>query len=481
MGTLDKRERAGAGLAAGSVLLVGGSVAASSLLAGYPVLGGQAVRYLAAGILLAAWTRLQRKPLPRPAGREWAWLAALAAIGLAGCSVLMIQATRVADPASVGVIIGAAPLVIIIAAAITARRRPTSQVLLAAAVVTAGSAAAQLGGATGPTWSPAGLLWSAGALGGVVGSSLLAAPLLPRLGAMAVTVYACGLAGILLLAAATVVHVAGGPPILRTPTAAQLASLVYLTIAVTALVFIAWYGAMERLGMDRTGLFNGLIPVTSLAAVTLTGTGTITPLRLLGAVAVLAGVLLGLSRARQVPVGTVIQAVSTPEPTTTLKVVPGGAPGPKGGGRPRLYLPLGRARSSPYFATVVGSSNRGLVIVVVIVPLDRSWPSVTRMTVFAVFSTTQRLDPWSSSPSMEFGMRPATLTGALAPVTGFTVNSLSSTVLSTIRVLPSAVAAMPFRLRPAVEKAATGPLRGIVTARPRRPNGPIGISYMSGL
>ena len=49
MSTLNKRERAGAGLAGGSVLLVGGSVAASSLLTGYPVLGGQAVRYLAAG------------------------------------------------------------------------------------------------------------------------------------------------------------------------------------------------------------------------------------------------------------------------------------------------------------------------------------------------------------------------------------------------------------------------------------------------
>ena len=299
MSTLNKRERTGAGLAAGSVLLVGGSVAASSLLGGYPVLGGQAVRYLAAGILLAAWARLQRTSLPRPAGREWAWLAALAAIGLAGCSVLMIQATRTADPASVGVIIGAAPLVIIIAAAITARRRPNRRVLLAAVVVTAGSAVAQLGGATGLTCSPAGLLWSAGALGGVVGSSLLAAPLLPRLGALAVTVYACGMAGVLLLATAAVAHGAGGPPILRRPTAPQLAALAYLTIAITALVFIAWYGAMERLGVDRTGLFNGLIPVTSLAAVTLTGTGTITSLRLLGALAVLAGVLLGLSRARQ--------------------------------------------------------------------------------------------------------------------------------------------------------------------------------------
>jgi hypothetical protein len=71
MSTLNKRERTGAGLAGGSVLLVGGSVAASSMLNGYPVLGGQAVRYLAAGLVLAAWARLQHTPLPRPTGREW--------------------------------------------------------------------------------------------------------------------------------------------------------------------------------------------------------------------------------------------------------------------------------------------------------------------------------------------------------------------------------------------------------------------------
>src|ERR1700749_5114683 len=285
MGTLDKRERAGVGLAAGSVLLVGGSVAASSLLEGYPVLGGQAVRYPAAGLLLAAWTRLLRKPLPRPAGREWAWLAPLAAIGLAGCSVLMIQATRVADPASVGVIIGAGPLVIILAVAITAGRRPGNRFLLAAVIVTAGSAAAQLGGATGAHWSPAGLLWSVGALGGAVGSSLLAAPVLARLGALAVTTYSCGIAGLLLLAVAVVARAAGGPPVLRLPTGTQLGALAYLTIGVTAVVFLTWFGAMQRLGVERTGLFNGLVPVTSLAAVSLTGTGTITAFRLLRALA----------------------------------------------------------------------------------------------------------------------------------------------------------------------------------------------------
>ena len=79
-------------------------------------------------------------------------------------------------------------------------------------------------------------------------------------------------------------------------------------------MFVAWYGAMERLGVDRTGLFNGLIPVTSLAAVALTGTGTITPPRLLGALAVLVGVILGLSRARQVPAGIVGQADHSAQP-----------------------------------------------------------------------------------------------------------------------------------------------------------------------
>src|SRR5262249_29723450 len=44
---------------------------------------------------------------------------------------------------------------------------------------------------------------------------------------------------------------------LRTPTATQLAALSYLAVAVTAVVFLAWYAAMTRLGVDRTGLFNG--------------------------------------------------------------------------------------------------------------------------------------------------------------------------------------------------------------------------------
>jgi hypothetical protein len=57
------------------------------------------------------------------------------------------------------------------------------------------------------------------------------------------------------------------------------------------------------------------IQATRVAAVALTGTGTIAPGRLLAALTVLAGVILGLSRARQGPAGTVNHADHSAPPT----------------------------------------------------------------------------------------------------------------------------------------------------------------------
>jgi drug/metabolite transporter (DMT)-like permease len=290
-----KPERTGVLLAAAAILLVGGSVASSRLLVAYPVLGGQGLRYAVAGALLAGWAGFRRQRVVRPVGSEWLWLVGLAAVGLAGTSVLLIEATRITDPAAVGVVIGAAPVVIAIVYPIAAGRGPAKRVLAAAVVVAAGAASAQLGPATGQGWSVAGLLLSVGALAGVAGTSLLAVPLLPRLGGMTVSVYACALASGQLLMAATLVRLAGGPAVLRPPTWTELAALVYQAGAVTAMVFLAWFAAVQRLGVERTGLFNGLIPVTSLIAVAVSGTGTVTAVRLVGAFAVFAGLLLGLS------------------------------------------------------------------------------------------------------------------------------------------------------------------------------------------
>lgn len=294
MRNVERQELIGAALAAGAMLLVGGSVVASSLLADYPVLGGQGVRYLAAALLLAAWARVRGQRLPRPDLRAWGWLTGLALVGLAGFSVALIEASAVVEPAVLGVIVGAAPMAIVMLGGLASRTRPTRRLLLAGAIVTGGTAVTQLSGAGGPAWGWGGLALCFAALLGAVATTLFAAPVIPRLGPIAVTTYACGIAGVVLLGGAVARSRSGGEPILRWPSVVELGALVYLAIAVTAVVFLAWYGAMERLGTERTGLFNGLIPVTTLLAVALVGTGAVTLLHVIGAVAVLTGVVLGL-------------------------------------------------------------------------------------------------------------------------------------------------------------------------------------------
>ena len=169
---LDRHERPGALLAAGAVVLVGGSVAAASLVGDYSVLGGRASATVA-GLLLAGWARVRGLRPPRPTGRELGWLAALAAVDLAGCSVLMIEATRVTDPGSFGVVIGAAPLVIVLAGSLAARSRLSARLLFAACVVAARAVFDQVGGGGGP-FTRWGLLLSLGALVGAVGTTVLA-------------------------------------------------------------------------------------------------------------------------------------------------------------------------------------------------------------------------------------------------------------------------------------------------------------------
>ena len=183
MNRLNGQERIGTGLAAGSMLVVGGAWPRPACSAAMPC-------WVARASVPGGWASPGRlgaaaaHALPHPAGREWAWLAGLAVIGLAGCSVLLILAARVANPASVGVVVGAAPLVIVVAAAAAAAVAPPAGPWLAAAMVTAGSAGAQFGGTTGGTaWSGPGLLLAPGARWRR-GRVPAGRPVLPRLGAL---------------------------------------------------------------------------------------------------------------------------------------------------------------------------------------------------------------------------------------------------------------------------------------------------------
>lgn len=281
--------RNGVAGATAAMFCVGTLAGVSGLVEDYPVYGGQAVRYLASAVILIAVTRVMGLRFVRLTAREWLLLCALALTGLALFNVFVIESTRAAGPALVGTVLGTVPLCLAIAGG-----RPAPRLLAGAGVVVAGATLATgLGSGNLP-----GLLWALGALAGEVCFSLLALPLLPKLGAIRVSTYATVLAVPILV---VIGFVQEGTGMLRTPTVPEALGFGYLTLVVTVGAFLLWYTSLPKLGPGRAGLFAGLIPVGAIVTGLVLGIATPSAYDLIGAALVIAGILVGLSTPRAVP------------------------------------------------------------------------------------------------------------------------------------------------------------------------------------
>jgi drug/metabolite transporter (DMT)-like permease len=271
--------------------LAGSSVAVNSALRDYPALTGQAVRYAVGALALVLFARARRRHIPRPGRRELVQLTLLAATGLAGFNLFVLAALDHAAPAAIGVIVGGVPVVIAVLGPLTRRSRPAAATVVAAVVVTAGAAVVQGGGRL----SLAGVLLAGGALGCEVAFTLLALPLMPRLGPLGVSTGACALAAVLLAVTAPVVHGAGA---LAAPTAGQATAIVVLGVIVTAVAFVAWYSSVDSVGPVRTGLFAGLVPVGTLLTAMLMDGQLPHLAEAAGTLVVAAGITLGVRASR---------------------------------------------------------------------------------------------------------------------------------------------------------------------------------------
>jgi drug/metabolite transporter (DMT)-like permease len=270
---------------------VGSSLAMLETIDDYPAAGGQALRYGLAALLLALVLRGRR--VPRPTARQLGRLALLSASGLAGFNLLVIAAERSMDPASVGVVVATVPIVLAIAAPLQERRRVRPRVLLAAAIVALGAAAVQ---GVGGEVTVAGLTAAVGALLGEAAFSLVAVPLLPSLGALGVSAWCTALAVPQLLLYGLVAD--GFEGVLRAPELDEALVLVYLGAVVTAGCFVLWYTGVRLLGVERAGLFTGAMPAGALLTGAALGLSALSPGRLLGVLAVAAGIAVGMRAAR---------------------------------------------------------------------------------------------------------------------------------------------------------------------------------------
>lgn len=276
--------------AAGALAAVGSLVAAADVIADYPFAAGQAIRYALGAALLLALLGVR---LPRLTLRELVLAVSLAATGLVLFNACIIGAVKEGDPGTVGVIVGSVPVVLAIAAPLLDGRRPSPRLVGAGAIVALGAAGVEQAGGQ---LSGRGALLALGALACEACFSLIAAPLLRRISPLAVSAYACLLAVPMLV----VWSLAADGPSLPAPAADQAAALAYLGSVVTVGGFVLWYGAITVLGVERAGLFSGLLPISALVCSAAIGAAQITPGRLAAGVVVALGISLGMRRARPV-------------------------------------------------------------------------------------------------------------------------------------------------------------------------------------
>ncbi|MEC3979880.1 DMT family transporter [Amycolatopsis sp. H20-H5] len=268
-------------------VIVGGSVPVTGMLNDYPLLTGQALRYALGGLLLLAWARLGRRPLPRPRLRDVPTLFALAATGMVGFQACLLLAQRYAEPGLVAAMLGGSPLVLALGAPLMAGRRPSAAPVVGAVFAAAGIALLSGGGAAhGP-----GLLLAAGATLCEACFTLLAVGLVSRLGPLATSTWSCWAAAIGAALIGTVADPAGA---WQMPDARQLGALLVLAVVVTAVAFCFWYSAVSALGADRAGVLIGLMPVAGLAVSLLLGVQEFRPVQLAGVGLVSLGVAAGL-------------------------------------------------------------------------------------------------------------------------------------------------------------------------------------------
>ncbi|MFF5775691.1 EamA family transporter [Streptomyces virginiae] len=267
--------------------LVGSSVTVSRALVDAPLFATQAVRYAAAALLLFALARAARVPVHLPRGREWLWLAGIAATGLVLFNVAVVRGVAHAEPAVIAVAVASVPILLGLLGPFLAGRRPSRRVLLAAPVVVAGAVLVE---GTGRT-DAAGVAWAALALGCEAAFTLLAVPVLRRHGAWGVSVHAVWL-GALMMAGLTVVF--ESPAELTSLGRAQWAAAGYLAVMVTAVAFLLWYRTVAAVGAGRAGLLTGVAPLAAAGAGVLAGSGVPGPAVWLGLLVVIAGLAAGL-------------------------------------------------------------------------------------------------------------------------------------------------------------------------------------------
>jgi drug/metabolite transporter (DMT)-like permease len=280
---------AAAGIAAGAAAMVcvGGSVAVSGELAAAPFSLAEGIRYALACALLVAFARPAGRPVLRPHGAEWLWLAAVALTGLVIFNIALVQGSRHAEPAVLGVAVACVPALLALVGPLIEGSRPRAKAVAAALVVTCGAALVQGVGRA----DAIGIGYAVVVFACEAGFTLLAMPVLRRHGPWSVSVHATWIAAVTFLGLGLIRE---GPAAMGRLTVTDWLAVGYLALMVTAVAFVLWWTSVGRLGASRAGLLTGVAPVAAALTGVLLGGPVPRPLVWSGIAVVAVGLAFGL-------------------------------------------------------------------------------------------------------------------------------------------------------------------------------------------
>jgi drug/metabolite transporter (DMT)-like permease len=242
-------------------------------------------------VILAGLARLTGRRLSLPRGTDWLWLCGVAVTGLVIFNVALVEGSRHAEPAVLGVAVACVPPLLAVAGPLLEGTRPRPSAVASALVVTSGAVLVQGVGRT----DGIGLGWAAVVFACEASFTLLAIPVLGRHGPWGVSAHTTWLAAIM-FAILGAVH--EGPGALAHLTGPGWAATVYLAVVVTAVAFVLWYSCVGRLGAGRAGLLAGVAPIAAAVSGVVLGHPAPRPLVWAGIAVVMAGLAVGLREKR---------------------------------------------------------------------------------------------------------------------------------------------------------------------------------------
>jgi len=271
----------------------GGTFIAGRILAlAMPAAVGSLLRFVVAVLALLAAAWWLEGGLPRLTRRQLIGTLLLGATGIFAYNLFFLGALARLPASRTSLIIALNPVVTIAAASLLLGERMSARRWLGVAValagvwivVSRGDVFGSVGGAVG-----LGELLMFGGVCSWAAYTLIGRRVLEGLTPLAATTWA-SLWGVALLAIAAVPHVRNvGTGDLTLPV---VLSVLYLGVLGTAVGFVWYYQAVQRLGASRTVIFNNLVPVFGATFGVLLLGEPLLPSMLLGGAIAVAGVML---------------------------------------------------------------------------------------------------------------------------------------------------------------------------------------------